>query len=101
MFIGDFEPIFGKNVRYLRSLCRMSQETLALLIGTTRYNIQKIERAKGLITMDYRIFYRLCRIFFVPPEIIFRRDLQEQGYMLTTFTEFDKEEVREYFLEDE
>lgn len=101
MHIGDFEPIFGKNVRYLRSLCHMSQGTLALLIGTSAYSVRKIENAKGLIGMDYRIFFRLCRIFHLSADVIFRQDLEEQGFTLPVFADLCREAVEEYFFEFE
>ena len=68
-------PSSAKNVRYLRDHSHMSQGTLAILIGTSAYNIRKIENAKGLICMDSRIFARLCEVFGVEMRTITRVDL--------------------------
>ena len=101
MLFGVLSPVFGKNIRYLRGLCRMSQSTLALLVGISVYYIRKIENTKAMISIDYRAYFRCCAVFGVEEDGLFRRDLQEEGFALPVYTHPYRGSVEEYFYDEE
>ncbi len=101
MHCGDFDPVFGKNIRYLRGLCRMSQVTLAELVGISPYYIRKIENAKGMVSMDYRAYFRLCAVFGIEEDGLFRRDLQEDRFEFPAYIHPYWKSVEESFYDDE
>ena len=85
MFVGEFEPVFGKNVRYLRGLCGLSQKSLATLVGTTSQCIRIIEEATGGISLDYRIMERLQEVFCVDIKNLTRVDFTAQQYLFPVY----------------
>jgi len=96
MYIGDFAPVFGKNLRYLRRLCGMSQRTLAVLVGMEPRLIRKIEHATGTIGMDIRIYCRMREVFDLEEIDFTRQDLEEQGFSFPTYKLKHWPPVREY-----
>ena len=85
MRVGDFKPIFGRNIRYLRACCGLSQATLGRLAGGTGRTIQKIEQAKGTVHLEHRFYCRICQILGVDGSMLIRTDLKAQGYRIPTY----------------
>ena len=82
MRVGDFSPSFGKNIRYLRTLSRLSQKSLGLLIGVTLAEIKKLENAVGIVHLDSNVLMRILQVFGIALSDLVDRDLEEEGYQL-------------------
>lgn len=87
VLVGDFEPVFGKNVGYLRRQSGLTQKSLGVLVGTSQKYIQKIEQAKGFVAMDYRILMRLCEVFGVDIKNLARVDFAAQEYPFPVYAD--------------
>ena len=82
MRVGDFSPVFGKNVRYLRNLCRLSQKSLGLLTGVPLHEISVLEKAVGVVHLDSQFLMRLLQIFGVELADMMDRDFAEEAFQL-------------------
>ena len=89
MRIGDFSPVFGSNIRYLRSLCGLTQKTLGLLVGVEGYEIRKLEHARGAVHLDSRIFKRFSQVFGVDMIAMTEKDLKKEKHRLPVYTDPD------------
>ena len=85
MRVGDFKPLFGRNIRYLRTFCRMSQRTLGLLSGVPAHEIKVLENAVGVVHLDSVVFLRILQVFGVEMADVMDRDLQKEDYRLPLY----------------
>ena len=100
MRIGDFTPVFGKNIRYLRTLCKLSQTSLGLLSGVPTYEIRTIEHAKGMIHLDSVVLMRILQVFGLQLTDMIDRDLENEGFQLPQYNSVDCFAVCEVCIAD-
>ena len=85
MRIGDFLPLFGGNIRYLRGCCGLSRRVLGKLVGVSTREIKKLEDVRGTVHVDYRIFMRLIEVFSVDVSDMTEKDLQKENFQLPVY----------------
>jgi len=83
--IGDFLPLFGGNIRYLRGCCGLSRRVLGKLVGVSIREIRKLEDARGTVHVDYRMFMRLIEIFGVDGSDMTEKDLRKENFRLPVY----------------
>ena len=85
MRVGDFSPLFGRNIRYLRTLCKLSQRSLGLLAGVPAREIKTLENAVGVMHLDSVVLLRILQVFNVELADVMDRDLREENYRLPLY----------------
>ena len=85
MRVGDFSPQFGKNIRYLRTLCKLSQKSLGLLIGVNPIEIRVLENAVGVVHLDSIVLLRLTAVFGLEIGDLIDRDLRSENYQFPQY----------------
>ena len=85
MRVGDFSPQFGKNIRYLRTLSKLSRKSLGLLIGVAPIEIRVLENAVGVVHLDATVFLRLREVFGLEIPDLMDRDLRSENYQFPQY----------------
>ena len=85
MRVGDFSPQFGKNIRYLRTLSKLSQKSLGILVGVAAVEIRVLEHAVGVVHLDAKVLIRLTEVFGLEISDLMDRDLQAQNYQFPEY----------------
>ena len=100
MRVGDFSPQFGKNIRYLRTLSKLSQKSLGILVGAAATEIKVLEHAVGFVHMDANVLLRLGAVFGMELSDLMDRDLQGENYRFPEYQYADfpavYEDLRNY-----
>ena len=85
MRVGDFSPRFGKNIQYLRTLSKLSQKSLGILIGVAPIEIKVLENAAGVVHLDATVFLRLVAVFGLEIPELMDRDLCSENYQFPRY----------------
>ena len=85
MRVGDFAPQFGKNIRYLRTLSKLSQKSLGILIGVAPFEIRVLENAVGVVHLDSIVLLRLTAVFGMEIADLMDRDLRSENYQFPQY----------------
>ena len=77
MIIEISNPVFGKNLRFLRKRYRLSQTGLAGLVGLSCINLRCIEENRDSARLTPYTLYRLSDVLNVPMEDLTATDLEQ------------------------
>ena len=63
MIIGGIQPLFRKNLKYLRRKHRLTYTQLGFALGMDREVLRDLEKDGGGGEIDYRDLRMLCAVF--------------------------------------
>ena len=77
MIIGGLQPLFRRNLKYLRRKHDLTYTQLGFAVGMDREILRDLEQDGGRDEIDYRDLRMLCAVLGVTAEEILHHDLQK------------------------
>ena len=76
MRIGISDPVFRRNLVYLRKKYALSRRALARLIGESEWRLQCIEEGTVFAELEIKAFQRICEVFHIHSNDLTSIDLE-------------------------